>query len=101
MHDTRDAFLDVAVVSCLAVGAVGAVYFTIGPDGWLSDLVRALLRDPNLATLAALAAVIGALALFKRMLDSNLNSVLNNLLAGAVALGGFAILLQGMRALLS
>jgi hypothetical protein len=56
-----------------------------------------MLQDPNLATLAALAAVIGVIALAKRILDRSTSSTLNNLLVGAVGLGGFVILLQGAR----
>ncbi len=101
LHETRETILPLAAVSCLMAGVGGAVYYTIGPDGWLAGLARALLRDPNLATLAALAAAIAALSLAMRILDGNRRSGLNNLLAGAFALGGFAILLQGMRAVLS
>lgn len=101
MHEARETVLTLTAVSCLIAGVGGAVYYTIGPDGWLVGMVRALLRDPNLATLAALAAAIGALSLGKRMLDSHCSSGLDNLLAGAVALGGFALLLQGVRAVLS
>jgi hypothetical protein len=48
-----------------------------------------------------LSAVIGALALGKRLLDRRNSSALNNLLVGAVGLGGFVIILQGVRTVLS
>lgn len=98
MHETRETFVALAVFSCLAAGIFGAVFYTMGPEGWLLERIRAVLRDPNLATLAALAASIGVLALFKRLLDRRTSSGLNNLLVGAVGLGGFVIILQGLRA---
>ena len=98
MHETRETFLTLMVFSCLAVGIGGAVFYTLGPDGWLVERVRAVLLDPNLATLAALTAAIGMLALVKRLLDrSSRSSVLNNLFVGAIGLGGFVILLHGAR----
>lgn len=100
MHETRETFVTLMVFSCLAAGIGGAVFYTLGPDGWLVERVRAVLFDPNLATLAALTAIIGLFALAKRLLDSNSSSTLNNLLVGAVGLGGFVILLQGVRSLL-
>jgi len=69
MHETRETFTTLMVFSCLAVGIIGAVFYTMGPDGWLVERVRVALLDPNLSTLAALSAVIGALALAKRLLD--------------------------------
>ena len=68
MHETRETFLTLMVFSCLAAGIGGAVFYTLGPDGWLVERVRAVLLDPNLATLAALTAAIGMLALVKRLL---------------------------------
>ncbi|MDT3737813.1 MAG: hypothetical protein ROZ00_16410 [Denitratisoma sp.] len=101
MHETRETFTTLMVFSCLAVGIIGAVFYTMGPDGWLVERVRAVLLDPNLSTLAALSAVIGALALAKRLLDRRNGSALNNLLVGAVGLGGFVIILQSVRTVLS
>ena len=102
MHETRETFLTLMVFSCLAAGIGGAVFYTLGPDGWLVERVRAVLADPNLATLAALTAAIGMLAMVKRLLDrSSRSSALNNLFVGAVGLGGFVILLQGARIVLS
>ena len=101
MHETRETFTTLMIVSCLATGIGGAVFYTLGPDGWLVEKIRAVLLDPNISTLATLAAVIGLLALVKRLLDRNTSSALNNLLVGAVGLGGFVILLQGVRTVLS
>jgi hypothetical protein len=101
MHETRETFMTLMIFSCLAVGIGGAVFYTMGPDGWLVERVRAVLNDPNLSTLAALSAIIGMLALAKRLLDRSSNSALNNLLVGAVGLGGFVIILQGVRTVLS
>jgi hypothetical protein len=101
MHETRETFLNLMIFSCLAAGIGGAVFYTLGPDGWLVERVRAVLLDPNIATLAALTAAIGMLALVKRLLDRSSSSALNNLLVGAVGLGGFVILLQGVRIVLS
>lgn len=100
LHETRETFTALAVFSCLAAGILGAAFYTLGPDGWLVERIRAVLQDPNLATLAALAAVIGALGLVKRLLDRNTSSALNNLLVGAVGLAGFVIILQGLRSVL-
>lgn len=100
MHETRETFLTLMVFSCLAAGIGGAVFYTLGPDGWLVERVRAVLLDPNLATLAALTVAIGMLALVKRLLDRSSSSALNNLFVGAIGLGGFVILLQGARTLL-
>ncbi len=101
MHETRETFMTLMIFSCLAVGIGGAVFYTMGPDGWLVERVRAVLNDPNLSTLAALSAIIGMLALAKRLLDRSSNSALNNLLVGAVGLGGFVIIIQGVRTVLS
>jgi hypothetical protein len=102
MHETRETFLTLMVFSCLAAGIGGAVCYTLGPDGWLVERVLAVLLDPNLATLAALTVAIGMLALVKRLLDrSSRSSALNNLFVGAIGLGGFVILLQGARIVLS
>ena len=102
MHETRETFLTLMIFSCLAAGIGGAVFYTLGPDGWLVERVRAVLLDPNLATLAALTVAIGMLALVKRLLDrSSRSSALNNLFVGAVGLGGFVILLQSARIVLS
>jgi len=54
-----------------------------------------------MSTLAALTLAIGLLALAKRLLDRSINSPLNSLLVGAVGLGGFVLLLQGVRTVLS
>lgn len=101
VHETRETFTTLMVFSCLAVGIIGAVFYTMGPDGWLVERVRAALLDPNLSTLAALSAVIGAVVLAKRLLDRRNSSALNNLLVGAVGLGGFVIILQSVRTVLS
>jgi hypothetical protein len=102
INETRETFMALMVASCLAAGIGGAVFYTLGPDGWLVDKVRAVLNDPNLSTLTALFAVIGMLAIFKRLLDRHSNaSVLNNLLVGAVGLGGFVIILQSVRTVIS
>jgi hypothetical protein len=100
MHETRETFMSLLVVSCLVAGIGGAVFYTLGPDGWLSGLVRQILQDPNLASLASLASVIAVLALVMRWLDKKPRSGLNNLLVGVVALGGFAVILQGIRSVL-
>jgi len=102
MHETRETFTALMIVTCLIAGIGGAAFYTLGPDGWLVEKVRAVLLDPNLSTLAALAAVIGVLALGKRVLDRNAHvTALNNLLVGAVGLGGFVVLLQGVRTVFS
>jgi hypothetical protein len=102
IHETRETFMALMIASCLAVGIGGAVIYTLGPDGWLVDTVRAALLDPNLSTLASLFAVIGILAMLKRLLDRYSNaSALNNLLVGAVGLGGFVIILQSVRTVIS
>ena len=102
MHETRETFTALMIASCLATGIGGAVFYTLGPDGWLVEKVRAALLDPNLSTLAALTAVIAMLALVKRLLDRYAHSSsLHNPLVGAVGLGGFVILLQGVRTVLS
>lgn len=100
MHETRETFMTLMIFSCLAAGIGGAVFYTMGPDGWLVERVRQVLLDPNLSTLVSLAAAIGVLVLIKRLLDRNLNSTLNNLLVGAVGLGGFVLILQGVRTVL-
>jgi hypothetical protein len=99
IHESRETLSALTIVACLAAGIGGAVFYTLGPDGWLVGMVRTLLREPNLATLIALLAVIGAISLAKRVFDGNANSTLNNLLVGAVGLGGFVLLLQGARAI--
>ena len=102
MHETRETFTALMIVTCLATGIGGAVFYTLGPDGWLVEKTRAALLDPNLSTLAALTAVIGMLAIGKRLLDRHAHSsALNNLLVGVVGLGGFVILLQGVRTVLN
>lgn len=101
MHETRETFMTLMIVSCLAAGIGGAVFYTLGPDGWFVEQVRAVMRDPNLSTLAVLFAVIGMLTLIKRLLDRSTSSTLNNLLVGAVGLGGFVIILQGVRTVLN
>ncbi len=100
MHESREAFTTLMIFFCLAAGICGAVFYTMGPDGWLVERIRAVLLEPNMSTLAALTAAIGLLALAKRLLDSSINSPLNSLLVGAVGLGGFVILLQGVRTVL-
>ena len=87
MHETRETFSTLTIFLCLAAGISGAVFYTM--------------LDPNMATLAALTAAIGMLALAKRLLDRSINSPLNSLLVGAVGLGGFVLLLQGVRTVLS
>ena len=101
MHETRETFTTLTIFLCLAAGISGAVFYTMGPDGWLVERIRAVLLDPNMATLAALTAAIGMLVLAKRLLDRSINSPLNSLLVGAVGLGGFVLLLQGVRTVLS
>lgn len=101
MHETRETFTTLTIFLCLAAGISGAVFYTMGPDGWLVERIRAVLLDPNMATLAALTAAIGMLVLAKRLLDRSINSPLNSLLVGAVGLGGFILLLQGVRTVLS
>ena len=101
MHETRETFSTLTIFLCLAAGISGAVFYTMGPDGWLVERIRAVLLDPNMATLAALTAAIGMLVLAKRLLDRSINSPLNSLLVGAVGLGGFILLLQGVRTVLS
>ena len=101
MHETRETFSTLTIFLCLAAGISGAVFYTMGPDGWLVERIRAVLLDPNMSTLAALTLAIGMLALAKRLLDHSINSPLNSLLVGAVGLGGFVLLLQGVRTVLS
>ncbi|MCC6878546.1 MAG: hypothetical protein IT511_02035 [Rhodocyclaceae bacterium] len=102
LHETRETFTALMIATCLAAGIGGAVFYTLGPDGWLVERVRAVLLDPNLATLAALTAIIAGLALAKRALDRNAtNSLVNNLLVGAVGLGGFIMILQSVYTVLS
>lgn len=100
MHDTRETFTTMLVVSCLVAGIGGAVFYTLGPDGWLVALVRRFLLDPNMGTMAALVAVIAVLATVKRWLDNKPRSAMNNLIVGVVALGGFAVILQGVRSII-
>ena len=59
MHETRETFTTLTIFLCLAAGISGAVFYTMGPDGWLVERIRAGLLDPNMATLAALTAAIG------------------------------------------
>jgi len=101
MHETRETFSTLTIFLCLAAGISGAVFYTMGPDGWLVERIRAVLLDPNMSTLAALTLAIGLLALAKRLLDRSINSHLNSLLVGAIGLGGFVLLLQGVRTVLS
>lgn len=100
MHETRETFSALLVVCCLVAGVLGAVFYTVGPEGWLISMFRELLLDPNMRTMAALIAVICAVAALKHWLDSRPQSSLNNLLVGVVALGGFAFILQGIRSIL-
>lgn len=97
-QESRETLTALVVVTCLIAGIGGAAFYTLGPDGWLTGMLRDLLRDPNLSTLASLATVMAILGLCKRWLERNTRSPLNNLLVGAVALGGFALILQGVRA---
>lgn len=97
LHEARETFVALFVVACLAAGIGGVVFHTLGPEGWLVEWVRGLLRDPNLATLAGLVVVIALLTAVKRLLDRHAaHPVLNNLLVGAVGLGGFVIILRGL-----
>ncbi len=100
IHESRETLVALVVASCLIAGIGGAAFYTLGPDGWLTGMLRELMSDPNLKTLVSLATVMGILALCKRWLDRNTRSPLNNLLVGVVALGGFALILQGVRAYL-
>jgi hypothetical protein len=101
MHETRETFMTLVIVSCLAAGIGGAVFYTFGPDGWLVVRVRDALSDPSISALAVLLAIIGMLALAKRVLDRSFSSILNDLLVGAVGLGGLILLLQGARTVLN
>lgn len=98
IHETRDTFMTLLVVSCLAMGIFAAVYYAVGPSGWLSSMLKDLLVNPNLRTLFALAGIMGVLTICKRWLERNPRSLFNNLLVGVVGLGGFVVLLQGLRA---
>lgn len=100
IHESKETLIALVVASCLVAGIGGAAFYTFGPEGWLTGMLRDLLRNPNLSTLASLAAVMTILAFCKRWLDRNMRSSLNNLLVGVVALGGFALILQGVRATL-
>ncbi len=100
IYESKETVVALVVASCLIAGIGGAAFYTLGPDGWLTGMLRDLMSDPNLSTLASLAAVMAILALCKRWLDRNTRSSLNNLLVGVVALGGFALILQGVRATL-
>lgn len=97
IHETRETFTAMLVVTCLAAGVFGAVFYTFGPDGWLVAIVGELLLDPSMSAVVALAAVIAVLATAKHWLDKKPGSTINNLLVGAVAVGGFAVILQGIR----
>ncbi len=98
IHETKDTFMTLLVVSCLLVGISAAVFYTLGPGGWLSGMLKDFLVNPNMRTLFALAGIMGLLAICKRWLDRNPRSLFNNLLVGAVGLGGFVVLLQALRA---
>jgi|GEM_PF-2748599 len=100
LHESKDTLIALVVVSCLIAGIGGAAFHTLGPDGWLTGMLRSMLLDPNMGTLASLAAVMAVMALCKRWLDRNTRSTFNTLLVGVVALGGFAMILQGVRAFL-
>jgi len=101
MHETKDTFMTLLVVSCLAVGIAAAMFYTVGPGGWLGGTLKDLLLNPNLLTLFALAGSIGVLTICKRWLDRNPRSLFNNLLVSVVGLGGFIVLLQVLRAFVS
>jgi hypothetical protein len=98
LRETREAATAILVTACLIAGVAAAAFYTFGPEGWLPGRVRALLEDPGLGGVAGLAAVLAAAALAKRRLDRHTGQRLNNLLVGAVALGGLVVLLlQGLR----
>jgi len=101
MHETRETASALLVVTCLVAGVGGAVFYTLGPDGWLMGLVRSFLLDPNMGTLAALATIIAAIATVTRWLDRKANSGINNIVVGMVALGGFIVILQGLHTMLA
>ena len=48
MHETKDTFMTLLVVSCLAMGIAAAVFYTVGPGGWLGSTLKELLVNPNL-----------------------------------------------------
>ena len=96
IYESKETLIALIVASCLVAGIGGAAFFTLGPEGWLTGMLRDLLSDPNLKTLVSLAVVMSTLALCKHWLDRNTRSSLNNLLVGVVALGGFALILQGI-----
>ena len=98
IHESRETLMALLVASCLAAGIGGAAFYTLGPEGWLVDKVRVAFFDPTLSALVALLVTIGALSAFKRLLDRYSHvTALNNLLLGAVGLGGLVVLLQGVR----
>jgi hypothetical protein len=99
IHETRDTFTALMAFSCLTAGILAVVVLIFGPEGWLVERVRAVLQDPNIATLTALAAAIGGLALCKRLGERSIATPLDNLLVGGVGLAGFVVLLQGVRAI--
>lgn len=100
MHETKETVGAVFFAACLVAGIGAVAYYTVGPDGWFLGLLNTLLRDPNLGTLASLALVIGATIGVKRWLDRRqASSIFDNLLVGAIALGGFAFILQGLQSL--
>jgi hypothetical protein len=41
MHESRETLSALMIFSCLAAGIGGAVFYTLGPDGWLVGMVRA------------------------------------------------------------
>ena len=100
IHESKDMLVALVVASCLIAGIGGAAFYTLGPDGWLTGMLTELMRDPNIKTLVSLFAVMAVLAMCKRWLDRNTRSSINSLLVGVVALGGFALILQGVRATL-
>jgi len=102
IHETKENVAAVLVAACLLVGVGGAAYYTLGPDGWLFGMARNLVRDPNLGTLASLALVIGVIIGAKRLFDRHQRTtVLDNLIVGLVALGGFALILSGLHAFIA
>ncbi len=101
MHETRETFMTLLVASCLAAGVGGVAFYTFGPEGWLVGMLRELLLDPNMGALISLLAVMAVISIGKGWLDRNSRPMLNNLLVGVVGLGGFVILLQGLRAVVS
>ncbi len=96
-YDETDTFVTWLVASCLVVGIAAAVFSLLGPAGWLAVLFKDLLADPNMRALVALLGIMGVLAICRRWLERNPRTLFNNLVVGTVGLGGFIVLLQGLR----